>query len=136
MLNNGVRNIGIRQEGSAHDDVKSENSGIKSNLPRIINDRKILEFLLGHDGRRVLRKNGIAGLAELNIVGNLDIISVTTVKSNTTVSGAADLLMDIHNPCLILEDNEKEDRNYVITPWDIVMKTLLGPYRSNILYKN
>jgi predicted transcriptional regulator len=39
MLNNGIRNIGIRQEGSAHDDVASENSGIKSNLPGIINDR-------------------------------------------------------------------------------------------------
>jgi len=109
MLNNGIRNIGI-----------------KSNLPHIINDRKILEFLLSHNGRTVLFKNGIAGLADLNIVDNLDIISATTVKSNTTVSRAAELLMDIHNPCLILEDNEKGEHNYVITPWDIVMKTLLG----------
>jgi hypothetical protein len=56
----------------------------------------------------------------------LDIISPTTVKSNTTVSRAAELLMDIHNPCLILESNEKEEgeHNYIITPWDIVMKTL------------
>ena len=82
MLNNCIRNIGIRQECSAHVDVASENSGIKSNLPGIINDRKILEFLLSHDGRTVLRKNGIAGLADLNIVDNLDIISATTVKSN------------------------------------------------------
>src|SRR5215831_16040005 len=67
MLNNGIRNVGIKQEGSVHDVVASENSGIKYNLPRIINDRKILEFLLSHNGREVLRKNGIAGLADLNI---------------------------------------------------------------------
>jgi CBS domain-containing protein len=131
MMNNGIRNIGIRQEASAHDDVTSKNIRIKSNLPGIINDRKILEFLLSHDGRTVLRKNGIAGLADLNIVDNLDIISATTVKSNTTVSRAAELLMDIHNPCLILEDNEKGEHNYIITPWDIVMKTLLGGMSNN-----
>jgi CBS domain-containing protein len=131
MLNKGVRNIGIRQEGSVHDDVASENSGIKSNSPRIINDRKILEFLLSHNGRRVLRKNGVAGLADLNIVNNMDIISATTVKSNTTVSRAAELLMDIHNPCLILEGNEKGEHNYIITPWDLVMKTLLGDKSNN-----
>jgi hypothetical protein len=33
MLNNGIRNIGIRQEGSAHDDVVNKNTRIKSNLP-------------------------------------------------------------------------------------------------------
>ena len=133
MLNNGIRNIGIRQEGSAHDDVTSENSEIKSNLPGIINDRKILEFLLSHDARTVFRKNGIAGLADLNIVDNLDIISATTVKSNTTVSRAAELLMDIHNPYLVLEDNEKGEYNYVVTPWDIVMKTLLGGRSNNYI---
>jgi CBS domain-containing protein len=131
MLSYGIRNIGIRQEGPAHDDVTSRNSGIKPNLAGIINDRKILEFLLSHDARAVLRKNGIAGLADLNIVDNLDIISATTVKSNTTVRRAAELLMDIHNPCLILEDNGKREHNYVITPWDIVMKTLLGGKSNN-----
>jgi len=30
---------------------------------------------------------------------------------------------------LILEDNEKGEYNYVVTPWDIVMKTLLGDDR-------
>ena len=85
---------------------------------------KYIQFDLSHDGRTVLHKNGIAGLADLNIVDNLDIISATTVKSNTTVSRAAELMMDTHNPCLILEDNEKGEHNYVATPWDIVMKIL------------
>jgi hypothetical protein len=97
----------------------------KSRLPHVINDRKILEFLLSHNGREVLRKNGIAGLVDININNNVDIISPTTVKSNTTVSSAAELLMDVRNPCLILEGNEKEgEHNYIVTPWDIVMKTL------------
>jgi hypothetical protein len=100
-------------------------------LPGIINDRKILEFLLSHDGRTVLHENRIAGLADLNIVDNLDIISPTTVKYNTIASRAAELLMDIHNPCLILEDNERGEHNYVITPWDIVMKTLVGGKSNN-----
>ncbi len=128
MLNKGIRNIGIKEELSAHDDsggVSSTKSNRKSRLPHVINDRKILEFLLSHNGREVLRKNGIAGLADININNNLDIISPTTVKSNTTVSSAAELLMDVHNPCLILEGNEKEEEhNYIVTPWDIVMKTL------------
>ena len=127
MLNKGIRNIGIREELSAHDysgGDGSDQSSRKLKLPHIINDRKILEFLLSHNGREVLRKDGIAGLADLHIANNLDIISATTVKSNTTVSSAAELLMDVHNPCLILEGNEKEEHNYIITPWDIVMKTL------------
>jgi hypothetical protein len=53
------------------------------------------------------------------------------MTSNTTVSRTAELLMDIHNPCLILEGNEKGEQNYVITPWDIVMKTLLGAKSNN-----
>ena len=128
MLNKGIRNIGIKEELSAHEDsggVSGTESSRKSRLPHVINDRKILEFLLSHNGREVLRKNGIAGLADININNNLDIISPTTVKSNTTVSSAAELLMEVRNPCLILEGNEKEDgHNYIVTPWDIVMKTL------------
>jgi hypothetical protein len=61
----------------------------------------------------------------MNIINHLDIISIAQVKSNTTVTKAAELLMDIRNPCLILEGNEKEEEhNYILTPWDIVMKIL------------
>jgi hypothetical protein len=71
-----------------------------------------------------LRRYGTSGLADINIINNLDIVSPTTVKSNTTVSSAAELLMDVRNPCLILESHEKEGEHYIVTPWDIVMKTL------------
>ena len=45
------------------------------------------------------------------------------VKSNTTVSKAAELLMDIRRPCLISEGDEDTD-HCIVTPWDVVMKTL------------
>jgi hypothetical protein len=92
---------------------------------RVINDRKILEFLFSHKGREILRKNGTIGLRDINIINHLDMISIAQVKSNTTVSKAAELLMDIRNPCLIFKNNEKEEEhNYIVTPWDVVMKTL------------
>ena len=89
MLNKSIRIIGIKEELSDHDDSDGGNdneSSRKYKLPRIINDRKMLEFLLSHNGREVLRKNGIAGLADINIINNLDLISPTTVKSDTTIS--------------------------------------------------
>jgi hypothetical protein len=39
-------------------------------------------------------------------------------------SMAAELLMDICNPCLILEGKEYSDDYGIVTPWDIVMKTV------------
>ena len=65
--------------------------------------------------------NGIAGLADVDIINHLDMISVIKVKSDTTISKAAELLMDIRNPCLILEEGQD---NSIVTPWDIVMRTL------------
>jgi predicted transcriptional regulator len=131
MIRTGIRNIGINEEMSIHDDVSGDSVGINedggnSKPLRIINDRKILEFLFSHNGRESLRKTGTTGLGDISIINHLDIISIAQVKSNTTVSKAAELLMDIRNPCLILKNNEKEEaeHNYIVTPWDVVMKTL------------
>ncbi|MFY9794136.1 MAG: hypothetical protein WAK17_16320 [Candidatus Nitrosopolaris sp.] len=43
---------------------------------------------------------------------------------NASLSGAAELLLDVHNPFLIYEgdENEVKEYPYIITPWDIVMK--------------
>jgi hypothetical protein len=56
----------------------------------------------------------------------LDTTSLTTVNFNTSISGAAELLMDVHSPFLIYESNENEgkENQYIINPWDIVMKLL------------
>jgi predicted transcriptional regulator len=111
MINEGIRNIGVEDN-----DAKNNNK-----LLRIINDRKILEFLLSHNGREIMQRDGIAGLADINIINHLDTISATKVNCHTTISNAAELLMDIRNPCLILEEGEN---NSIVTPWDIVMRTL------------
>ena len=118
MIRTGIRNIGINE------DVYSYLYG-KSKVLRIVNDRKILEFLFSHNGREILHKNGTAGLGDINIINHLDMMSITQVKPNTTASKAAELLMDIHTPCLISEEvREEETNNYIVTPWDVVMKTL------------
>ena len=118
MIRTGIRNIGINE------DVYSYLYG-KSKVLRIVNDRKILEFLFSHNGREILHKNGTAGLGDISIINHLDMMSITQVKPNTTVSKAAELLMDIHTPCLISEEvREEEANNYIVTPWDVVMKTL------------
>ena len=77
MIKLGIRNIGIR--GDNEDSSKTNNHNNhnrKTKLLRIINDRKILEFLLSHDGRNIMRANG-------------HILSIKKVKCQ------AELLMDI-----------------------------------------
>jgi len=125
MIKQSIRNIGIRwgnEDGSKTN--KHNNDNRKTKLIRIINDRKILEFLLSHNGRNILHANGIDGLAEIDIINHLDILSIKKVKCDTTTSKAAELLMDIRNPCLILEGKEYSDDYGIVTPWDIVMKTV------------
>lgn len=124
MFKDGIRNIGIKEnaDNDDQDDNSSSSNSNKTKLLRIINDRKILEFLLSHNGKEIMRKNGIAGLADVDIINHLDMISAKKVKYDTTVSRAARLLIDIHNPFLILEDGS--DDYSIVTPWDIVMKTV------------
>jgi hypothetical protein len=53
MMSKSIRNIGIKEGLSDHDDSDGGNdneSSRKYKLPQIINDRKILEFLLSHNG--------------------------------------------------------------------------------------
>jgi hypothetical protein len=122
MMKQGILNIGIKEDNDGND--YGNNNVNNTKLLRIINDRKILEFLLSHKGREVMDSNGIAGLADIDIINYLDTISAKKVKHDTTVSEAAELLMDIHNPCLILEEEREKKDNSIVTPWDVVMKTV------------
>ena len=129
MIKHGTRNIGIREDNNEDNSSKTNNHNNhnrKTKLLRIINDRKILEFLLSHDGRNIMRANGIDGLADIDIINHLDILSIKKVKCDTTTSKAAELLMDICNPCLIMDRREYGGEDYsILTPWDIVMKTVI-----------
>ena len=139
MINRGIRNIGIKNQNS--------------DLVGVINDRNILEFLLSprwrlkeiidsikYDGETSNNESSqisikgeviadsnhtndnIGHVPSINsIISNLHIIPISEVKvaENTTISKAAELLMDIHYPYLVLQRE-----NAIVTPWDIVMKTL------------
>jgi CBS domain-containing protein len=124
MMKQGIRNIGIKEDNDGNDYGTNDDNNNNTKFLRIINDRKILEFLLSHNGREVMDSNGIAGLADIDIINHLDMISAMRMKYNTTTSRAAELLMDIHNPCLILEEEGEKKDNSIVTPWDIVMKTV------------
>jgi CBS domain-containing protein len=83
----------------------------------IINDRKILEFIFSYEGKKVMT-GVIESDAFSNIrVDSLDLISVSHISHTETVSRAANMLRDINTPAILSEDQ-------IITPWDVVMKTL------------
>ena len=125
MIKQGIRNIGIRGSNEDGSKTSNHNNDNRKTKPfRIINDRKILEFLLSHNGRNIMHANGIDGLAEIDIINHLDILSIKRIKCDTTTSKTAELLMDIRNPCLILEGKEYGGDYSIVTPWDIVMKTV------------
>jgi CBS domain-containing protein len=134
MIKHGIRNIGIRKDNNKGDNNSKTNNHNNQNrntkLLRALNDRKILEFLLSHNGRNIMHANGINGLAEIDISNHLDILSIKEAKCDTTTSNAAELLMDIHNPCLILEGKERSnsDDYSIVTPWDIVMKIVMSDH--------
>ena len=138
MINRGIRNIGIKNQNS--------------DLVGVINDRNIIEFLLSprwrlkeiidsieHNGETRNNESTQINIKEViadsnnsndnsghvpsinSIISNLRIIPISEIKieENTTISKAAELLMDIHNPFLVLQRE-----NAIVTPWDIVMKTI------------
>ncbi|MGC2385188.1 MAG: hypothetical protein WA631_18995 [Nitrososphaeraceae archaeon] len=125
MIKRGIRNIGIRGDNGNSSKTNNHNNHNKKTKLRIINDRKILEYLLSHNGRSIMHANGIDGLAEIDIINHLDILSIKKVKYDTTTSKAAEFLMDIRNPCLILEGKEYGGDYAIVTPWDIVMKIVI-----------
>lgn len=81
----------------------------------IANDRNILEFLFSENGRKLVgTNNGGVQAVEIDLI---DTVPAIKVKENITLSQAAELLMGVDTPCLLLEGS-------IVTPWDIVMKTI------------
>ena len=104
MLEQGVRSIIVR----------------KNNKNAIINDRKILEYLVSHAGREVILSGGLEGLFQID-VAILEPIEACQVRDNMSASEAAERLLDINTSCLMLNNGS------IVTPWDIVMKGLERP---------
>lgn len=97
MLEKGIRNLAVMSE---------------SGTIRIVNDRKMLEFLLSYEGRRVFASP--MGLDAVS-VDFLDLPAPKYIKQGTSAGIAAELLSDVNTPCLLCDDS-------IVTPWDIIMK--------------
>lgn len=104
MLEQGVRSIIVRQNG--------KNS--------VINDRKILEYLVSHAGREVISSGGLDGLFKTSIE-ILEPAELHRVNGEMLASKAAERLLDVNTPCLLLKNDA------IVTPWDIVIKGLERP---------
>ena len=111
MLKKGIRNIGI---------TKNKNKK-SSEVIGVINDRKILEFLLSYTGRQIMKdleQKTISHIKLIRLTENLDIYPIREVHQDLSIKAAANLLTEMERPFLILEGKDK-----IVTPWDIVMKT-------------
>ncbi len=102
MLEQGIRNLIIKDNNF--------NTGI-------LNDRKILEYLLSYGGRETVLSQGLDGLFKTQ-VNILDLAAAKSVNRDTPAGLAAELLLDLNAPCLLL------DNGSIVTPWDVVMKGL------------
>jgi CBS domain-containing protein len=101
MLEKSIRNLAVTNDSDI----------------RIVNDRKILEFLLSYEGRRLTA--GPMGLDAVS-VDFLDLPAPEHVKQSSAAGVAAELLSDVNTPCLLCDDS-------IVTPWDVVMK---GAFRA------
>jgi CBS domain-containing protein len=100
MLEKGIRNLALMQ-------------GNSQEITSIVNDRKILEFLVSHDGRRMLELGSFEDLFKVKI-SVLDMTAAKIIAPDLPANVAAKLF-DINAPCLLLDDS-------ILTPWDVIMK--------------
>lgn len=100
MVEKGVRNLVVRKRDGYY----------------VINDRKVLEFLLSHDARELVSRKGFEGLSGVK-VASLGAMKGREVGPGATAGSAAKLLSELGTPCLFVKGR-------ILTPWDVVMKTL------------
>ena len=86
MLEQDIRNL-----------IVTDNSGNTN----IVNDRKILEYLLSYECREKILSKGLDGLFETR-VNILDLTSVKSVERDMSADMAAKLLLDLNTHCLLL----------------------------------
>lgn len=102
-----IRNVGVKDESGNTDRYSMS----------IINDRKVLEFLISHEGRQAMQgAKGIEGLNRIP-VSTLPMLEPKTVSKDVSVSSAAPILQDVSTPCILSD-------GMIVTPWDLVIKGL------------
>ncbi len=117
-LKNDSASIGSALEVMLEQDIR--NLIVKDNdssRMAVLNDRKILEYLLSYGGREAILSRGLDGLFETQI-NILDLAPARSANRDMPAGLAAELLLDLNTPCLLLADDS------IVTPWDVVMKGL------------
>ncbi len=98
MVEKGVRNlVALRQDG-----------------PYVINDRKILEFLLGHEARQLVTEKGFLALDHVPL-SRIGFSKGRTINPEESAASAARMLSDVRMPCIFVGYK-------ILTPWDVVVK--------------
>jgi predicted transcriptional regulator len=123
MLSNKIRNIGILNNNSK--------------LIGILNDRNILQLIVRskdkfttsiHESNNLARHSKLNAqvrefkectLEDLEVLNNFKIPRMFEIKEDISISKAANHLKSLKHSYLILEGKDR-----IVTPWDIVMKTL------------
>lgn len=98
MVEKGVRNL-----------VVQRNDG-----PYVINDRRVLEFLLGHEARQLVAEKGFSALAGVPL-SHIGFYKGKTISPDENTGTAAKMLSEVGTPCIFAGDK-------ILTPWDLVMK--------------
>lgn len=87
---------------------------IDNDSPYVINDRKILEYLLGHEARTLVSHSGFDALAGIGLK-SLGTVKGVLVDPTNSAGSVAPLLADRSVQCVFIGRK-------IITPWDVVMK--------------
>jgi CBS domain-containing protein len=99
MVNGGIRNLVSVERGVHH----------------VINDRKVLEYLLGHESRSLVMRSGFGALAKVSLktIGG---VRGEKVDPRSSAGSVAPLLARLGTSCVFVGEDK------ILTPWDIVMK--------------
>jgi len=115
MLKKKIRNLVVSKTG--------DHSNNNDNY--IVNDRMILEFIFSYEGRKILYQGLGATALDSVSLNSLNMTAASSVSENQIISKTATMLRDINTPALLL-------KNHIVTPWDIVMKTIGKEYLVNV----
>jgi CBS domain-containing protein len=116
MLKKKIRNLVVSPAGD-------NNNNNDDNY--IVNDRMILEYIFSYEGRKIMHQGlGTTALGSVSI-NSLNMMAASSISENQTISKTAMMLRDINIPALLLKNN-------IVTPWDIVMKTIGKEHLANV----
>ena len=115
MLKKKIKNLVVSPAG----DYDNNNGNY------IVNDRMILEYIFSYEGRKIMTQ-GVGATALDNVsLNSLDMMVASSISENQTIGKTATMLRDINTPALLLKNN-------IVTPWDVVMKTIGKEYLVNV----